>query len=410
MSGFIAFLFLLMVPALTRADSLSLEAAIALAEARTPDVAALSAGVAAAQAAVRPAGRLPDPQLLLGVENLPVSGPERWSLTRESMTMRKVGLMQALPNGARRRAEADVARAAAERVLAEQHLRTLEIRRDTALAWLERYYLERRGALLDELQRENGLLTAAVDARLSAGGAMPADALGPRVEAVDLADRRDELDAALEQARAALRRWVGAASDVSLAGEPRDYPLDTVRLRAHVHEHPELAVYTPATALAQAEVHAAEAARRPDWGVELSYGKRAAAFGDMVSLQVTMGLPLFAGARQEPAIEVRRQALVRVEAERAVMLREHQRDLEVDLAGYHALTRQLERLRTLRLPLARQAVDYQLASYRAGRGELRGLLQARRELIETRLRELELEAARAAAAAKLHYIYGEGAR
>ena len=142
----------------------------------------------------------------------------------------------------------------------------------------------------------------------------------------------------------------------------------------------------------------------------VSYGKRAAAFGDMVSLQVTMGLPLFAGARQEPAIEVRRQALVRVEAERAVMLREHQRDLEVDLAGYHALTRQLERLRTLRLPLARQAVDYQLASYRAGRGELRGVLQARRELIETRLRELELEAARAAAAAKLHYIYGEGAR
>lgn len=149
------------------------------------------------------------------------------------------------------------------------------MRRDTALAWLERHYLERRAALLDALQRENALFTAAIDAQLAAGRALPADALGPRAEATELADRRDELDAALARSRAGLRRWVGAAGDGPLAGEPPDFAIDGEHLRTHVHEHPDLAVFAPMTAMAQAEVHAAEAARRPDWGVELSYGRRA---------------------------------------------------------------------------------------------------------------------------------------
>lgn len=411
MFRFVVVLHLVLAPALARPDPLSLEAALALAEAHSPDAAAQSAGVAAAQAAVRSAGRLPDPQIVVGIENLPVSGPERWSLTRESMTMRKVGLMQALPNGAQRRAAADAARAAAERALAEQRVRRVEIRRDTALAWLERYYLERRDALLDALQRENALFAASVEAQLVAGDALPADALAPREAAAELEDRRDELAAALASARSALRRWVGAAAaDGPLAEEAPQFAIDAGQLRTRVHEHLDLAVYAPMTAMAKAELHAAEAARRPDFGVELSYGRRGAVFGDMVSLQVRMGLPLFARSRQAPTIDARRQALARVAAERDAMLRDHQQELEADLAVHEAQTRQLERLRTLRLPLARQKVEYQLASYRGGRVGIDDVLAARRELVETELRALQLEGERAAAAARLYFIYGEGAQ
>jgi outer membrane protein TolC len=410
MTRFMTILFLSWVPVLAWPDPLSLDAALALAENHSPDAAGTVHDVAATRALARSAGRLPDPQLIIAIENLPVSGAERWSLTREAMTMRKVGLMQALPNGAQRRAAADAARALAERALAEQRVRQLQIRRDTALAWLERHYLERRGALLDALLRENALFDASIAAQLAAGRVLPADALAPREQAADLGDRRDELAAALERARAALRRWVGAAGDEPLAGAAPEFTIDAGALRRRVHEHLDLAVYGPMTAMAQAEVHAAEAARRPDWGVELSYGQRGAAFGDMVSLQLTMGLPLFRQSRQGPTIEGRRQALARVEAERDTMLREHQRDLDADLADYGAQSRQLERLRTQRLPLARQKLEYQLASYRGGRAGIEGVLAARRELIETELRALELEAARAAAGARLHYIYGEGAR
>ena len=44
------------------------------------------------------AGEPPDPKLLLGVQSLPIEGPERWSLNDDGMTMRMIGLMQEMPN------------------------------------------------------------------------------------------------------------------------------------------------------------------------------------------------------------------------------------------------------------------------------------------------------------------------
>jgi outer membrane protein TolC len=410
MSRLLLFSLLLAAAGFARAEPLTLDAALDLARRQAPDVALQAASVDTAQAASAGAGRLPDPKLTVGIDNLPVGGADQWSLTRDSMTMQKVGLMQDVPNGGRRRAEADIARAAVARARAEQRVRLLEIQRDTALAWLERYFVERRGALLDGLQRENGLFADAVEAQLAGGRARPADALVPRQEAAEIADRRDELAGAIARSKALLRRWIGAAADEPLAGDPPAFPLQPEHLRAHVHEHPELAVFVPMTQMAQAEVRAAQAAKRPDWGVELAYGRRGAIFGDMVSLQLTVGLPLFARTRQDPAIEARRQALNRVEAERETMLRDHTADLETDLVDYDTVSRQLARMRELRLPLARQKVDYQFASYRGGKADLTAVLGARRELIELELRELELEGQQAAAAAKLHFIYGEGAQ
>ena len=143
--------------------------------------------------------------------------------------------------------------------------------------------------------------------------------------------------------------------------------------------------------------------------MELSYGRRGPAFSDMVSLQFTLDLPFFARTRQGPQIQAKRHELDRVEAERDAMLRDHTRELEADLAEYDVMTRQLARLRQVHLPLAREKVDYQLASYRPGKGELTAVLAARRELIDARLKEIELEGKRAEAAAKLYYFYGPAA-
>ena len=121
------------------------------------------------------------------------------------------------------------------------------------------------------------------------------------------------------------------------------------------------------TQAAQAGVHEAEAAKHPDWGVELSYGRRGSAFSDMVSLQFTLDLPVFSRTRQDPLIAAKRQELNRVEAQRDAMLRDHTEELDAELAEFEVTTRQLARLRETRIPLAQQKVEFQFASYRAGR-------------------------------------------
>jgi outer membrane protein TolC len=323
--------------------------------------------------------------------------------------MRKIGLMQDVPNRARREAQTDAATAAIASAEAERRVLVLTVRRKAALAWLDRYYLERQGALFDELDRENQLFGESVRAQISSGRGMAADIVAPEQEAADIADRRDELSAQIARSRAALKRWVGTAADESLSGDPPPMPIDVDELRQHVHEHPELAVFVPMVQQAQAEVHEAEAEKRPDWGVELAYSNRAAPFSDMVTLEFTWNLPIFSRTRQDPQIAARRQELDRIEMQRDAMLRDHTEELEAAVAEYDVAARQLARLRDAHLPLARQKVDYLLADYRAGKSDLSPLLTARRELIDVRLKEIELQAKRASTAAKLYYFYGPGA-
>lgn len=122
-------------------DPLGFEEALRIAERSLDDLAAQSAGVDAARSAARAAGRLPDPKLAFGIDNLPATGPDQWRLDRDFMTMRKVGLMQDFPNGARRHAEVAAAGAAVDEAEAQRRVRLLAVRTGAALAWLDRYYV-----------------------------------------------------------------------------------------------------------------------------------------------------------------------------------------------------------------------------------------------------------------------------
>jgi outer membrane protein TolC len=389
------------------ADPLSFNAALTLAEQSSADIEAQTAGVDAVRSVSRAAGALPDPRLAFGVENLPATGPDRWSLDRDFMTMRKVGVMQEFPSRVKRHAEAATANAAVDEADAQRRVHVFALRTNAAIAWLNGYYVERRIALFDALGRENALFASVVRAALAGGRGMPADVIGPKQEAADLADRLDVLRADESKARANLRRFVGTDADEPLVGDPPAFVIDAEHLRSHVHAHPELAVYEPMIALARAQAQEAEAAKRPDWGVELDYARRTAVYSDMVSLQFTVSLPLFSTSRQDPLIRAKHLEQRRLEAERTDMLREHTAALEAELADFTALNNQLARLQDTRLPLAKQKVTYQLASYEGGKTDLSAVLAARRELIDAQLMQLDLQNRRDVAAATIYYSYLE---
>lgn len=394
---------------MVRAEPLTFSAALTLAERTSPDLEAQTAAVDAAQSGSVAAGTLPDPRLELGIENLPVTGPDQWQLNRDSMTMRKIGLMQEIPNAAKRRASTAVALASVEQAEAQRRVHVVAVRTAAAVAWLNRFYVERRLALLGELRHENELFASAVQAQLAGGRGAPADLIAPRQEAADLDDRLDSLQAEGLKARAGLRRLLGPAGDAPLEGDPPAFAIDADQLRSHVLTHPDLALYGPMIQAAQARVHAAEAAKVPDWSVELSYANRASQYSDMVSVQFTLALPVFAATRQDPLVDASRKEMHRLEAERSDMLRNHTEVLEGELGDYTVLTRQLARVREIRLPLARQKVDFLLAGYRANKADLTAVLSARRELIDTRMVEINLQNQRDVAAARIHLGYVETA-
>jgi len=84
------------------------------------------------------AGQLPDPVAKLQINNLPINGEDAWSLTQDFMTMRSVGLMQEITRAEKRAARAQRFESEADKSTAERLADVATIRRDAALAWLDR--------------------------------------------------------------------------------------------------------------------------------------------------------------------------------------------------------------------------------------------------------------------------------
>lgn len=387
------------------AEPLSFSDAVNRAAAEGPTIEAGAASVRAAELAVGPANQLPDPQLVLGLQNVPIEGPDAYRLDRDEMTMQAVGLMQDMPSGAERRARRAMARAEAGRAEAAFDVARLEARMGAAGAWIALHFAERRAAVLDQIKSEADSMAAAARVRLAGGGDANA-AIAAGIEASRAADGRAELAAAIIEARAELRRWIGDAADEAPAGEAPAFDIDPAQLREHLRHHPELASFAAEEQAAQAGLRMARAERVPDWSWTAMYQRRNDSFGDMASVEVRIGLPLLQPWRQGPLVEASRADQARVTAGRVAAEREHSAMLEAQLAVYEAVNANLRRARETRLPLARQRADASAGAFAAGAASAEQLIAARRDALEAELDLLELEQRRAELGAALTLQYG----
>jgi cobalt-zinc-cadmium efflux system outer membrane protein len=391
---------------LAASAGLSFDDTTRLAREQAPAMQAQRSALDGAQALLPAAATLPDPRLIVGLDNLPVTGADRFSTSADFMTMQRIGLMQEVPNTAKREARAAGAQARIERERALLAVTELAVRRDAALAWLTVYFAEDRAAQLTALERENRLLQDTLDARIASGQALPAERTMARIDALMIADRRDDALRDIERARASLRRWVGARAAEPLEGGPPALQVSAEQLRAELHRHAELAPYDAMQAMARAEAREADAEQRGDWGWELVYSRRPQ-YGDMMSFQLVFDLPWDRERRQQPQLIAKQREAARLEAEHADSLRRHAEEIEAQLAELKALDAQQARLQRQALVLNSERVALALASYQAGRGDLGAVLTARREAVETRLRLIDLDAQRAALRVRLNTLIAE---
>lgn len=390
------------------AHGLSLADAIALVSRESPTLVASTEQIEAARQAAVPAGAFPDPKLLLGIDNLPVDGPDQYSFSRDFMTMQGIGVMQEFPSRAKREARVAGAQSRIAVAEAQSRLTRLEAIRQTVMAWIARSTTEQELAQIDALAAENRLFEAAVHARLSGGRGMATDAVAPRLEAALIEERRDALRAQREKSIAALRQWIGSsAAERPLTGTAPDWSVDNDVLKHRLEHHPEFALLDAKGRTLDAEVAEAQAAKRPDWSLEMAYQRRGPQFSDMVSLQVSIDLPVFGGSRQDPQVAARRAERRALDADREAEVRAHAQMLESDLAEYHRLRNAVERQRNVFLPLADEKVTLAMTDWRDGRVSIMDVVNARRERIDAGLKLIALEGARLQVAANLHYTYDD---
>ena len=389
------------------AYALSFVEAREIAEQQSPRVSAQRLQIDAVESAQKAAGTLPDPKLSIGLESFPISGMDRWSLTRESMTGQRLALMQEVPNQAKRAAKVASAQARVERERAALVLQRLQIRQELGLAWIAAQAVEQRDQLLAELLAENRRLQDSLLARVAGGSAQAGDLLTAQQEALALSDRRDDLQRDRSKARAMLRRWVGPRADESLQGGTGPLIHPVAQLRAELSSHAELALYPTMQSMARAESHEAQSESRGDWSWEIAYSRRDRRWGDMVSFQVTFDLPWQKDRRQTPMIQAKQRELERLEAEQEDVSRRHLQELDDSAAELQALNSQIERLKSTGLQLAQGRAELALSNYRAAKGDLSAVLGARAQVLETRLRLIDLQAQRDGVTARLNSLIAD---
>jgi outer membrane protein, heavy metal efflux system len=392
------------------AGALPLDEAERLAFGRQPLLEAQHAEVRAGRERAVAARQLPDPTLIAGVTNLPVSGDERYSLSQDFMTMTGVGLMQEIPNAGKRRLRGRVEALMAD--AGEAKLAALErgVRRDAALAWLALWSAERAQALTAGLLSEAGRERAAADIDFRAGRASQAAVLAADVQLEVLRDRLLQLEQDAAEAREWLARWIGQPVTAPLPEHTPVLPAppELEQLLDALVYHPELIEADREIAAAGNALALSKQDYWPDWRVEAMYGRRPD-FPDMVTLQVGVDLPLFTGRRQDRAVAAASESLNAVTA----MHHDHARRLRAEAAAAHrawsAATQRLIRYDDVIVPRARARAEATLSAYRTGRSDLTAVLDARRGALDIALMRLELQVQVLRRQIELRYLNATGA-
>jgi len=379
-------------------------------EARSPRLEAARQMAAAAEARVKPASTLADPQLQFGLmnRNLPGLG------LQDPLGMNQVQLMQMIPiagqlglAGRAAEAQAGAARARAADV-------GWELRARVAMSFYEIYQLDRTIAVSAATQDLLRDIVTTARTMYSVGQGRQADVLRAQVEV----DRMSE-----EIARMRAIRTAAAARLNALLDRPAETVVPTPALPrfprelapADSLEHLALAG-RPLLAAAESEVTAAVAAARrarreiwPDLQLGVQYGQRPMTVGTdrMVSLMLGFSVPIWAGRRQ---LQMRREAAaMRLGAE--AELRAMRAETRGRLGELTSLVRRTRELRALYvttiLPQAEATVSSALSAYQAGEVDLPMLLDARMTVNRYRQQLFQLDAEEGTALAELEMLLGQ---
>lgn len=366
-------------------EALTLDQALERAERQHPQLAEAHAWVEAAADRAQQAGARPNPELILGAQQLP--------LDRGASNQREyvAGVAQPIPLGGRLGKARE-----AELLEREVRVRGLEVkRRDLrrrvhsafATALYQEQAFQAQSRIADGFAK--GVTTT--KARVESGDAVPEDLA--RVE-MELARAQGELqwaESLQEQSRLALATAMGEVSlgAVSLAGNlDGAFEIPTLEsLAVNLSAQPEPALAKASVRASEARLDLAKAERIPDVRVEALYHRFDAAQENTIDLGVSIPLPLF--NRNQGRLREARAEVAAAEARSRLT----QNELTTRLrASHQQLTSALTSRRTWKheiLPRAETVLARAEARYAAGDISLAEVLPARRAWAVVQLSYLE---------------------
>jgi cobalt-zinc-cadmium efflux system outer membrane protein len=386
------FLVSILIPASIRAaaptnqlENLTLEQAIELAERQHPQLAEAHALVAAAAGRAQQAGALPNPELIVGAQQLPLDNNA--SNQREYVA----GIAQPIPLGGRLGKARE-----AELLEREVRVRGLDVtrrnlRKRVHSAFATALYQEQALEIQNQSAQSVAKVSAITKARVNAGDAAPEELARSEME---LARAQLEVQRAQSLRDQALLGLAAAMGETRLQVKSLTGKLEAVfevptleALASNIAAQPELALADANRRASNARIDLARAERIPDIKVEALYHRLEGTKENTFDIGLSMPLPLFdrnkgklREARAEAAAAEARSRLT--ENELILRLRESHAQLTAALATSRAFQTEI-------MPRAEIMLKATEARYAAGDTSLADVLRIRRDWAAMQLAQLE---------------------
>ena len=394
------------------AATVATETLVAEALAHNPEIRAARQEQAAAEQRATSARALEDPMLELGVVNAPLP----FSLRRDDMTMKMLGLTQKLPYPGKRALRGSVAAADFASIGHAADETANRVRRDLRLAYEDlrlAYSSERIAGRSRELLRQ---LVAVTEAQYALGRGTQGDVLKAQSEVVRMQQELLRIEGQKSARQNDLERLLGRAEPgpAIVPTPPALLPLGAepdALLRAASERRPQARALDALIDKSDREVELARREYYPDFELRLGYGQRERMIGgtprdDMITMTVAVNLPLWRQSRLAPRVAearaMRAQAAALADAQRL----ETRTSLAQQLVLERASRESAALCRSTLLPQARAGAESALQAYQLGRADFLTLLDAQMREYTTALAEAEAVAMHNRAIAEIDFLSG----
>jgi outer membrane protein TolC len=360
----------------------------------------------------------PDPKLKLGFLSLPT---DSFDLGQEPMTQVIVGYSQMIPRGDSQLYKAELMQAKANMKIEDMSLRQRKVILNVRKAWLKVYLKEASEKII---QKNRHLFKQQLEVSQSlyaAGRKQQQDVLQAELELSLLDDKLQQIASQKNEARALLGQWVG--------NEVANYQLDAgnksfgknieqklIKLMELLEQHPFMKKEIEKISVSQQQVKLAEQKYRPQWGFDLTYGKRdgnnndGSDRADFISAMVNVDVPVFSEDKQDRVLASKKRQVQAAHYEKQDMLLKLQSQLKQAYARWEKLKTRLNLYDKKVLIQAEQNSKAALNGYQSGVVTFFTLTRARSAELKAQLQRIKLNIEQAIAYTEIRFLVGEDAK
>ncbi|MFQ6047202.1 MAG: TolC family protein [Gemmatimonadales bacterium] len=378
-------------PAQLVADRTPLDSLVALALRENQDLRAMESRAEAFEARIGPAGAWDDPQLMMGVMNLPLPS---FDFDGTPMTQAAaVQLRQTIPFPGKLRLRTAAAEAEYATVSAEFADRRFQIATSVRAAYYDLYAVEHSLGITRRHQELLSDFVRVANVRYSVGSGLQQDVLKANVELGRVRERLLQQLARREAAVARLNALVNRSPETpiqasilpsrlvelafagtdtsslkfaSASAQASDIPSLSELVELAIEQRPILVAHRTRIERQELLTDLARKNLWPDFMFSIGYGYRGAGLEDFISANVGIQLPIFAGRKQKPLIAAARAAADQAET----TYRETVNQITARLADLRArmvtLRAQLVLYRDGIVPQAAAALQSAISAYQVG--------------------------------------------